>query len=686
MIEVSEQFKEAMKQPVKEVFAYIETEEENITSDGSLISYKIVGEANLCGTLMKQCEISLMGEYEHLKDTQIAIWLGTPVMVELEEPYEDENGEMVYEVENVEYIAQGYFLITETSLSKDKDKTTLKGFDLMIKTCTIYTEVFEYPMSLFDFTKAICKECGLELANDTFINHDLEIGIDYYSNIYQITYRDILTEIAECTCSIAMINDEGQLEFKKPKETGETLTYDNLIDLEVQQKYGPINSVVLSRQPQQDNVFLRDDESIEINGIQEYRIDNNELLDKRREETITSVYEGLKGLELMPFKSSTEGLGWYEVGDIVNIQETKTIFNEDSEVIDVITNTYPTIILGINTTVDGGIKEVFETKAPDETYTDYKKAGGITDRIKNTELVVDKQKGTIEGIVSDMYDENGIINEKFTNVYQDINNIINSIQNSGGTNLLFNSVMFAYNYSNEPDTWITEYDTWEGAYGDETGKINIGTSVEAQRKGSISGHVFSLNGVKVSQKITVTVGEHYSFSNRIKKGYKGTAYVKIYNSKEEYLIELDTFTGPDYDEFVIEDIQAKENYYIVEIYGDKESNATFTDNMFTVGNTIKQWQQANGEIMNTQVIFSVDGVKVKSSIYQGDYTIMSPLEFSGYSNVNGSITRVFTLNKDTTEMKKADITNEIAMGPIKVIPIKESYPTGWAFVKNGGFK
>lgn len=88
--------------------------------------------------------------------------------------------------------------------------------------------------------------------------------------------------------------------------------------------------------------------------------------------------------------------------------------------------------------------------------------------------------------------------------------------------------------------------------------------------------------------------------------------------------------------------------------------------------------------MNTQVNINVDGVLVKSSVYEGDYTVMSPLEFAGYSNINGTITKVFSLNKDITEVKKLEAEDEITMIPIKIVPITSGDIQGWAFVPSTG--
>ena len=63
---------------------------------------------------------------------------------------------------------------------------------------------------------------------------------------------------------------------------------------------------------------------------------------------------------------------------------------------------------------------------------------------------------------------------------------------------------------------------------------------------------------------------------------------------------------------------------------------------------------------------------------------MSPLEFAGYSNINGTVTKVFSLNKDTTLVKKLEAEDEMKMTPIKIVPIKTGDLQGWAFVPSGG--
>lgn len=649
MISVSNDFKKAMKQPIKELDAYIElADNSKITSATDLISFKISCDSGMCKTAMRKLEAKYLGEHNLLGQ-----WVHVGYGVRLS-------------TGTFEYLDYGSFLVTEITTVKDTGITTVIGYDKMINAMKEYSKLeVDYPISLIDYTKKLCLACGLELGNSNFsTNNGWKITQELWENISGITYRDVLVQIAQATASTCIVGCDNKVYFKGITPTEETLTYDNMKKLKLEPIYGEINSVILSRTPQEDNIYMRDEESIKNNGLTEYKIENNEIIDKDRDNAMTPIYNGLHGISYYPFETTTEGLGWYEIADNFDIMnDTGDVFN--------------TSLFNFSITIDGAIKETLKTVADTKTQTQYQYATTIAKRVKNTEIIVDKQGQSIEQLVSDMYKEDGIINENFTNVYQDIENIINSVQNSGGSNLIKNSVMFAYDDNGIPNNWELEGD----------GTLSIQSSAEALANGSLSGHTFTLLNKIAKQRVEVKASEesdidkvYYTFSTKIKKEATGTCYVKLYNSNEEHIISIPAGESVFYREYEIKALLPKDNYYDIEFYGSADSNATFTDNMLAVGQYKSQWQQANGEVMNTQVNINLDGILIKSSVYLGDYTAISPLEFAGYSNINGTITKVFSLNKDVTLVKKLEAEDEVKMIPIKIIPITSEDLQGWAFV------
>lgn len=646
MISVSKDFKLAMKQPVKELQGYIKVDDISITDEDNLISFKLTCNSAMCKTAMRKLEVKYLGNANLLGK-----WINVGYGVKL--------ADLTYE-----YIDYGSFLVNEITYSKDTDTTTLVAYDSMIKSMVPYTKVdVSYPISLYDYTKYLCQKCGLTLGNDELpVMNSFIINKELYENINGITYRDVLVQIAQCTASTCIIGNDNKLYFKRNLVTNETLSYDNMFSLKLEEKYGPINSVVLSRTPAEDNIYRRDENDIEANGLTEIKIENNEIIDKERDMAMIFLYPAYKGITYYPFEVTTEGLGYFEIGDTINILTDKE-------------EIYTTTIFEISILLDGALKETLKTTAQTKTQTQYQYASTIAKKLKNTEIIVDKQQQYIQGIVTDIYEDNGVVNEGFSKVYQDIQNVVTTIQSTGRDNLIKNSVMFAHDSENIPE--------WE-INGD--GTIHISTNTESLNVGAISGHGFMLNNKHASQKVIVQKNEsngsdniYYTFSTRIKKDIAGNCYVKIYNNIETYLIEVNMGDKVYYKEYSIT-LYPKDSYYIIEFYGSEDSDVIFTDNMLNVGKFKTKWTQAQGEVMNTQVNINVDGLLVKSSVYEGDYTVMSPVEFSGYSKINGVITRVFSLNKDTTNIRKVLIDKELTMPPIKIIPISSGDIKGWAFV------
>lgn len=771
MIAVSNDFKNAMRQPIKEIDAYI-MGDVTIKSEDNLISFKISCDSGMCKSAMRKLEAKYLGEHNLLGQ-----WVHVGYGVKLP-------------AGTFEYLDYGSFLVTEITTVKDTGVTTIVGYDKMVSSMREYTKLdAEYPVKLIDYTRLLCEACGLELGNDTFTTHnDWQITQELWENINGITYRDILVQIAQVTGTTCIISNDDKVYFKPINNTGDQLTYDNMLKLKLEPKYGEINSVVLARTPQEDNIYMRDETSIQTNGLTEFKIENNEIIDKDRDSAMTPIWEALRGISYYPFETTTEGLGWYEIADSFDI------INDTGD-------TFNTSLFTFSITIDGAIKETLKTVADTKTQTQYQYATTIAKRVKNTEIIVDKQGQSITELVTDMYEEGGIVNENFTRVDQDIRNIINSVQNSGGNNLIKNSVMFAYDTNKQPNEWdiyrknllknVAESKTENGVtftvnsdgtvhvkgtatantflrltkgnfylpvgmYTMSGGYINslsyiayqgqhadgsyftgasrssgwrefeivegdvmnylqlrisegstvdytfkpqlergvgatdyvpydnctmvIDSNVESLTAGGLSGHSFTLLDMIASQKVAVSTDNYYTFSTKIKKATTGSCYVKLYNDNEEHIIEIPVGENVFYKEYELKGLKPKSNYYIVEFYGSADSEATFTDNMLAVGSYKSQWTQANGEVMNTQVNINLEGVLVKSSVYLGDYTVMSPLEFAGYSNINGTITKVFSLNKDVTLVKKLEAEDEVKMVPIKIVPITTGDLQGWAFV------
>ena len=246
MLQVSPEFKTAIQAPTKRVLGYIKLADgTEVHPSGDLVKFSIQGIGELLKPSMKQLDLTLVGDYLNLKDQSITVFYGVEV-----------NGTFEYE-------QVGVFTILEVSRTKDTDDTVLKGYDNMVQFMKPYQPVSDFPTTLQPFLQALAAGAGVPLATSDVYNGALSIPEDYWATIPEATYRDVLKEICEVSVSNARMNATGELELIPiDLQTGETLTYENLLEYKLEESWGKVNSLVLSRQPQNDDVFLQDEEAI----------------------------------------------------------------------------------------------------------------------------------------------------------------------------------------------------------------------------------------------------------------------------------------------------------------------------------------------------------------------------------------------------------------------------------------
>jgi len=277
-----------------------------------------------------------------------------------------------------------------------------------------------------------------------------------------------------------------------------------------------------------------------------------------------------------------------------------------------------------------------------------------------------------------MYDLDGVVNTKFSQLEQDNDEILATVQGAGGVNLLLNSVMYAFDFENNPDSW-----TLTGA-----GVLNIQASPESLTEGAVSGNQFSLDDLTVTQRVTVRKDvafivedekTYYSLSAKVKKNVVGAAYIKLINRNETLTIDLPDQTGYYWDTVKIEEILPKDDYFDVEVYSDTDAQLQVTDLMLSPGKTKKEWTQANGEVLNSTVSITEAGITVRSSAFTNNFTKIDALGFEVHKKDLGG-NRVFGFNDDETNVSKLKADKQIGMPPIRTVPINYSTYKGWAFV------
>lgn len=357
--------------------------------------------------------------------------------------------------EAYEYLDYGQFIVSEIEKQEDTHSYRIVAFDKMIYAMQDYEPLeVQYPITNANFFEELASVLGYDLPEDyTLANGDKLLPYDVFNDI-GYTYRDVLDDIAEANgvnflmadnlLQVVQLSSEGNdnsyvsdetlfLAEKSEDVSNKTLTlsrtsanvveetlvisgesYD-LIDEEYLKDvnvnfgnlFGPINSVVLSRSTS-DNIYQKDDESIEQNGLYEFKISDNQILNNNdRGDYLPAIYNVLHGFSyaLNDFKST--GICYLEPLERYNVKVGE--------------NTYSCLLLNDEIDITQGLEENIYAEAPVQSQTDYKKASKTE---HETSLIVDKANKQIQTLVTEVGDRTN----KTTSITQDIDGILSQVE------------------------------------------------------------------------------------------------------------------------------------------------------------------------------------------------------------------------------------------------------------------
>lgn len=619
-----------------------------------------------------------------------------------------------------DYLSEGFFLVETIDYDYEAGSTTVTLYDHMwragklVYSSVVGTDTIDYPITVEDFATHIATLLNVDLMTGfaSLPNSQYNIAVDLYSSISRATIQNVIQDIAGATGTTARISDTT-LVFSQYSVSSENLDSDNLKTLKIGDTYGPITSVVLGRQPQNDNIALyaanptnytvtsvntgtdvltitdsgmvtgnmvyfsstgtlpaplvagqryytymvSGDDTFKLSDTyahaiagtnfinitsagtgtisiapivtKEIQINNDEILDDEREILLPALYNTLSGIDWTEVKADTVGLGWHEVGDVIQFtQGPKTVRGFINE---------------IHLTLAGSVKENLVSTIPDLAAIDYQAAGGIVKTIYNTEIKVDKQAQDITSIVSEQQTFEGQTTENFSEIYQNLTEILLTLQNAGGGNLIQNSVGFAtepqqdlnlYKYDgllfwNYPDPYQQIVD----------GTVTAYTSSESQSGGGVSGQVVEMIGLDVfiEQQVSVAAGVPVSFGLRVKNGLLvGGAEITLYNDIDTYTITIDQLREYDWEEIKIEDFKSTMPWLKVKIQTQSADVFKFTDLRLMYGTTLNTWAQSATEILATNIQFTKLGMQIFDNIHDTE-TRVTYNEFSTRRRADGAV-------------------------------------------------
>ena len=426
---VSDKFKEEIKKygrQIDVIITYTDNEGEHLLDSDVLFSVTPTVNGNILKSVMKQLDFE--SSIKVHKNTIINMKFG--VQIDLSLTVEEVNAMILNRLNETsvnllsaglkgfEYIDFGNYIVSEEpEYNADTLSYSHICYDKMLYSMKDYEKLaITYPITVREYINEICSYLGLTFknANEIFTNYDKLIKLDLYEG-YDYTFRDILDELAQATASVICINeDTDELEIRYLNDTQNIINEDYLKDVKVafSEKYGPINSIVLSRSGESDNVYLQDEQSIQKNGICELKIIDNQIMnDNDRSDFLPEILEKLNGINYFINDFSSPGITWYELCDKYTVE--------------IGDNQYNCVLFNDEIKITQGLEESIYTEMPEISETDYQKADKTDRKINKAYIIVDKQNQKIEALISQQTETSS----KLSKVEQTVDGISQRVEN-----------------------------------------------------------------------------------------------------------------------------------------------------------------------------------------------------------------------------------------------------------------
>lgn len=261
----------------------------------------------------------------------------------------------------------------------------------------------------------ICLKHGLSVDTATKANIISYRFTEAVGTPESTTDRQTISWIAELSGCIPIISRDGQsLVFTRPTykgtvtEAGKTYPSGAYADkskyktLSAEPLYGPVNAVSFGHADYDDSYVYQDDADVQANGLHEWQINDNPLVENDRTGIAPKVFAKIKGMKLYPF-NLTDFIDDY----LFDINDGIQIKKKDGTHI-------MSYVLGVSTT--SRIRSTFKAGTQDSSAADRNLAGSVKADLKSVKLSVDHVNNQITALVKESDD-------KYSEFTQTINGI-----------------------------------------------------------------------------------------------------------------------------------------------------------------------------------------------------------------------------------------------------------------------
>ena len=256
----------------------------------------------------------------------------------------------------------------------------------------------------------ICLKHGLSVDTATKANIISYRFTEAVGTPESTTDRQMISWIAELSGCIPIISRDGQsIVFTRPTykgtvtESGKTYPSGAYADkskyktLSAEPLYGSINAVSFGHANYDDAYVYQDDADVQANGLHEWQINDNPLVENDRTGIAPKVFAKIKGMKLYPF-NLTDFIDDYlfDINDGIQIKK-----KDGTHIL--------SYVLGMSTT--SRIRSNFKAGTQNSSTADRNLAGSVKADLKSVKLSVDHVNNQITALVKDS-------DEKYTELKQ----------------------------------------------------------------------------------------------------------------------------------------------------------------------------------------------------------------------------------------------------------------------------
>ncbi len=359
-----------------------------ITNSDNLQSFEIdsgcYADGNIIGTVYAKClNANFIASQDNLVDKPVQVQIGVK-----------------YANLSTEYINLGKYIVERPNNEITAQYSQITAYS------SLYTKLDDKYVCNIDYSKGnvtlkdlyvdVCNQLGLIPNTTTFTNSTIPIVANPFTNGEK--NRTVLQIIAKISCSFIDIdNDSNKIDLcwlSSNTTPDYTFNFGDYVNVEGGQIIcGPINCLIIKNsQIEDENVTIKDDESIKQNGehsitiSEDYILHNAEL----RQQAINSIWNKVKGMKYVDCKLTTYyGKPFLKLGDKIRIYINKTEY-------------FDTYVLKHKFTYDGSFTSIIESPALTEQEIKNKQDTNLAKLLSETQIDVNKQLKKITASVSEI--------------------------------------------------------------------------------------------------------------------------------------------------------------------------------------------------------------------------------------------------------------------------------------------